>query len=75
MAMQIKVLYLDNTAGLVKAACLEELIRLGKIVAFKGEEGWVEVRRKRNAEDYHGPERRKSDQEMPSDLDVELLPS
>ena len=73
--MQIKVLYLDNTAGLVKDACLEELIRLGKIVAFKGEEGWVEVRRKRNAEDYNGPERRKSDQEMPSDLEVELLPA
>jgi len=73
--MQIKVLYTDNTAGLVKAACLEELIRLGKIVAFKGEEGWVEVRRKRNAEGYDGPERRKSHQEMPSDLEVELLPT
>ena len=73
--MLIKVLYLDNTAGLVNASGLDELTKSGKIVAFKGEEGWVEVRRKRNVDGYNGPERRKSGQELPADWEIELLPS
>ena len=73
--MLIKVLYLDNTAGLVTASSLEELTRSGKVVAFKGEDGWVEVRRKKVVDDYKGPERRKSNQELPTDWEVEFLPS
>ena len=60
--MQIKVIYLDNTAGLVNAASLDELIVSGKIVAFKNDGEWVEVRRRNKGDHYKGPERRKSNQ-------------
>jgi hypothetical protein len=41
----IKVIYLDNSAGMVKASSLEKLIRTGSIVAFHRSAGWARVGR------------------------------
>ncbi len=56
--MQIKVLYPDGSAGMVRSSTLGRMTKEGKIVAFKCTEGWVEVRRKHDPADYRGPERR-----------------
>jgi len=57
----IKVIYLDNRAGVVKASSLERLIRTGKIVAFHRSAGWARVGRdpiRGSGGRYEGPERR-----------------
>ena len=59
----IKVIYIDNTAGVVKSPSLEQLIVSGKIVAFRRSEGWAKVGRdpiRGNGGRYEGPERRVS---------------
>jgi len=57
----IKVIYMDNTAGVVKASSLEQLISTRKIVAFRRNDGWVKLGRdpiRGNGGKYNGPERR-----------------
>ena len=61
--MFLKVIYPDDTSGMVKASIIEGLMKSGKIVAFHCSEGWVEVRRKRNIEEYNGIDRRKTNPE------------
>jgi len=59
----VKVIYIDNTAGVVKSLSLEQLIGAGKIVAFRRSEGWAKVGRdpiRGNGGRYEGPERRVS---------------
>ncbi len=55
--MFIKVIFPDGTTGKVRAPLMRNMIHLGRIVAYKCSEGWIEVRRKSN-EFYQGPERR-----------------
>jgi hypothetical protein len=43
MAMLIKVIYLDASAGEVDAKVLDGLISKGKIVAYQRSDGWVEI--------------------------------
>ena len=60
-SMLIKVIYVDNTAGVVKASSLDQLIKKGKIVAFRRSEGWAKVGRdpvRGSSGGYTGPERR-----------------
>lgn len=60
--MEIKVIYHDNSAGAVKDYFLDELLRSGKIVAFRRASGWVNVGRdpiRQGTEAYEGPERRR----------------
>jgi hypothetical protein len=57
----IKVIFIDNTAGVVKSSSLEQFIDAGKIVAFRRSEGWAKVGRdpmRGNGGRYEGPERR-----------------
>jgi hypothetical protein len=59
----IKVIYMDNSAGVVKASSLEQLIITRRIVAFRRSEGWVKIGRdpvRGNSGNYNGPERRKT---------------
>jgi hypothetical protein len=59
--MLIKVIYTDNSAGVVTACSLEPLIKKGKIVAFRRSEGWAKVGRdlvRGSGGRYEGPERR-----------------
>jgi hypothetical protein len=59
----IKVIYIDNSAGVVKSSSLEQLIVTGKIVAFRRSEGWTKLGRdplRGNGGRYEGPERRVS---------------
>lgn len=59
--MDIKVIYQDNHAGEVKDYLLDELIRKGRIVAFRRSSGWVTIGRdavRQGQSDYIGPERR-----------------
>ncbi len=56
--MFIKVIYPDGSSGTVRSPILRGMIQLGRIVAYKCSEGWVEVRRKENPDNYHGRERR-----------------
>jgi hypothetical protein len=59
----IKVIYMDNSAGVVKSVTLDQLIVAGKIVAFRRSEGWAKVGRdpiRGNGGRYEGPERRVS---------------
>jgi hypothetical protein len=61
--MNIRVLYSDNSSGMVSDALLQELIAKGKVVAFFRSTGWVHVKRgplRRSEGRYDGPERRKS---------------
>lgn len=61
--MHIKVIYMDNSAGVVKASSLEQLIIARRIVAFRRSEGWVKIGRdpvRGNGGKYKGPERRNS---------------
>jgi len=62
---QVRVVYLDGTAGVVSNDVLDVLIATGKIMRFKRCDGWVDIvhsgarlRDYRNAQDYAGPERR-----------------
>jgi hypothetical protein len=60
--MMIRVLYKDNTSGMVRDYALDELISSGKIVAFYRTSGWVAVGRdpvRRGSKPYTGIERRK----------------
>ena len=43
MAMLIKVIYLDASAGEVDSKVLDDLISKGKIVAYQRSDGWVEI--------------------------------
>ena len=56
--MFIKVIYPDGTPGKVRSSILRTMIQLGRIVAYKCSEGWIEVRRKKTATNYQGPKRR-----------------
>jgi hypothetical protein len=59
----IKVIYIDNSAGVVNPSTLEQLIVTGKLVAFRRSEGWAKVGRdplRGNGSRYEGPERRVS---------------
>jgi len=61
--MMIRVLYKDNTSGMVRDNLLEALINSGKIVAFHRSSGWVAVGRdpiRKSSNPYNGPERRKN---------------
>lgn len=61
--MMIRVLYKDNTSGMVRDYALDELISSNKIVAFYRTSGWVAVGRdpvRRRSEPFAGPERRKN---------------
>ena len=58
--MFLKVIYPDGTSGMVKSSTIDGLTKEGKIIAFHCSEGWVEVRRKRNVEEYKGMDRRKN---------------
>ena len=71
--MMIRVLYKDNTSGMVRDYSLDELISSGKIVAFYRTSGWVAVGRdpvRKNAVQFDGTERRKNSRraESPSDF-------
>ncbi len=52
--MFISVIYPDGTSWKVRSSILRSLIQLGKVVAYKCSEGWVEVRRKKDSSDYTG---------------------
>ena len=41
--MAIMVQYKDNTFGHVQNSILDELINVGRIVAFRRTDGWVEI--------------------------------
>ncbi|HTY21061.1 MAG TPA: hypothetical protein VMC44_05445 [Geobacteraceae bacterium] len=59
----IKVIYIDNSAGVVKSSSLDHLITARRIVAFRRTEGWVKIGRdpvRGNGGKYEGPERRNS---------------
>jgi hypothetical protein len=59
--MLIKVIYIDNSAGVVTACSLEQFIKKGKIVAFRRLEGWAKIGRdpvRGSGGRYEGPERR-----------------
>lgn len=59
----IKVIYIDNSAGVVNSSTLEHLIAKGNLVAFRRSDGWAKVGRdpiRGNGGIYEGPERRVS---------------
>lgn len=59
----IKVIYKDNSAGIVRASTLEQLITSGRIVAFRRSAGWVKIGRdpvRGLGGRYEGPDRRNS---------------
>jgi len=61
--MAIMVPYTDNTYGYVQNCILTELIDVGRIVAFRRTDGWVEIfsgrlRLSNASKDYDGTERR-----------------
>lgn len=61
--MNIRVLYSDNSSGMVPDSLLQELIVKGEVVAFFRSTGWVHVKRgplRRSEGRYEGPERRKA---------------
>ena len=58
--MDLKVIHIDGTVSIEQAGTINELIKSGKIVAFYCSGGWVEVRRRSNAENYTGIDRRKT---------------
>jgi hypothetical protein len=43
IAMLIKVIYSDASAGEVDSKVLDDLISKGKIVAYQRSDGWVEI--------------------------------
>jgi hypothetical protein len=61
--MAIMVQYTDNSYGHVQNSVLDELINVGRIVAFRRTDGWVEIfsgrlRSSDASKDYEGTERR-----------------
>lgn len=57
----IKVIYIDNSAGVVKASSLDRLISSGKVVAFRRSGGWVKIGQdpvRGLGGKYEGPDRR-----------------
>ncbi len=58
MDMFLQVIYPDGTLGKVRTSNLASMVLLGRIVAYRCSEGWIETRRKRKSHDYRGPERR-----------------
>lgn len=61
--MMIRVLYKDNSSGMVRDYALDELISSGKIVAFYRSSGWVAVGRdpvRKSSQPFQGAERRKN---------------
>lgn len=67
--MMIRVLYKDNTSGMVRDYSLDELISSGKIVAFYRTSGWVAVGRdpvRKSAARFDGSDRRKSSRRVES---------
>jgi hypothetical protein len=56
--MFIKVIYPDGTAGKIRSSFLGSMMQMGRIVAYRCSEGWVETRRTSGARNYLGPERR-----------------
>lgn len=68
-----KVLYTDQTSGMVEEHLLEELIATGKIAAFTRSNEWIVIDRdpiRGTGGEYYGPERRKKGRalEPPSDF-------
>ncbi|SNB45403.1 GSU3473 family protein [Geobacter sp. DSM 9736] len=63
--MMIRVIYNDQSAGMVADYQLDDLINAGKIVAFHRTDGWVSVEqgplrgRGEAPGSYEGPERRR----------------
>ena len=43
---KIKVIYIDQTCGMVEGSCLKNLIDKGDIVAYCGPAGWTGVKNK-----------------------------
>lgn len=41
--MMVRVIYRDQTAGVVESHLLDELIRKGRIVAYHGADRWIPV--------------------------------
>jgi hypothetical protein len=41
--MMVRVIYRDQTAGVVESHLLEELIRKGRIVAYHGKDRWIPI--------------------------------
>lgn len=41
--MMVRVIYRDQSAGVVESHLLDELIRKGRIVAYHGKDRWVPV--------------------------------
>ncbi len=61
--MNIRVLYSDNSSGMVSDSLLQDLIAKGKVVAFFRSTGWVHVKRgplRRGEGRYVGTERRRN---------------
>lgn len=61
--MAIMVQYTDNTYGHVQNSILDELINVGRIVAFRRTDGWIEIgsgrlRANNTSMEYEGLERR-----------------
>lgn len=70
--MLIRVLYKDNSSGMVKDYLLDDLITSGKIVAFYRSSGWVAVGRdpvRKSSDGYEGPERRRGAGKTPKPSD------
>ncbi|WP_342666823.1 GSU3473 family protein [Geopsychrobacter electrodiphilus] len=66
----MRVIYTDGTFDLVKDFSLNRLIETCRIIKFKRESGWVDIRsqqirRKGRDENYFGPERRSHPQPGP----------
>lgn len=62
--MDIRVIFQENSAGLVSGHRLQEMIDRGEVVAFWRSGEWVSVKdgaiRRNPMTDYAGPERRMS---------------
>jgi hypothetical protein len=41
--MMVRVIYRDQTAGVVESHLLDELIRKGRIVAYHGTDRWIPI--------------------------------
>jgi len=41
--MMVRVIYRDQTAGVVESHLLDELIRKGRIVAYHGTDRWISI--------------------------------
>lgn len=41
--MMVRVIYRDQTAGVVESHLLDELIRKGRIVAYHGADRWIPI--------------------------------